>query len=97
MADCHYRNRSSLLVTQQRSINGPAQSVSYAEEVLTMLDLWRRLTVERLISESQVGYLGAIALALAERLSEMGADERGKLAIRIVQTKAVTVHSAIQP
>jgi hypothetical protein len=56
-------------------------------------DLWRQLTVEHLIGESQDGYLKAINQALAERYPDMDSDERRELAIRIDQANTVTACS----
>jgi hypothetical protein len=56
-------------------------------------DLWRQLTVEHLIGESQGGYLAQIRRALAERFPGMRTTERETLASRIDAANTITACS----
>jgi hypothetical protein len=56
-------------------------------------DLWRQLTVEHLIGESQGGYLRQITASLAERLPTLAADELAVLARRIDEANTITACS----
>ncbi len=53
-------------------------------------DLFRQLTVEHLIGESQGGYLPAIRLAVAERFSQLATCEQEALARTIHDANCVT-------
>lgn len=56
-------------------------------------DLWRQMTVEHLIGESQGGYLRHIRVAIAERFPKLSSDEQERLARRIDETNTVTACS----
>jgi hypothetical protein len=56
-------------------------------------DVWRQLTVERLVRESQGGYLANIRLAVAERFPELGPDRREDLSLRIDAVNTISACS----
>jgi hypothetical protein len=56
-------------------------------------DLWRQMTVEHLIGESQGGYLSQILASLAGRFPELSAAERAELAGQIDAANTVTACS----
>jgi len=56
-------------------------------------DLWRQLTVEHLIGESQNGYLKDIKRAVAERFPALATDDAAELARRIDEANTVTACS----
>ena len=56
-------------------------------------DLWRQLTVEHLIGESQGGYREQIKAALAGNIPELGPAERAELASQIDAANTVTACS----
>ncbi len=56
-------------------------------------DLWRQLTVEHLIGESQKGYLKDIKKAVAKRFPELATDDAAELAGRIDEANTVTACS----
>jgi hypothetical protein len=95
MAEYHYKNCQSLFGyaarVHERS-GGICQLCGAGTDHLDF-DLWRQLTVEHLIGESQGGYLRAIRQSLAERCPNLAADERRELAIRIDQANTVTACS----
>ena len=95
MAAYDYKNCQSLFGyaadVHQRS-GGICQLCGAGSDRLDF-DLWRQLTVEHLIGESQDGYLKGISATLAERVPHMNADECRKLALRIDQANTVTACS----
>jgi hypothetical protein len=56
-------------------------------------DLWRQMTVEHLIGESQGGYLRQISASLADRFPELSPAERAGLAALIDAANTVTACS----
>jgi len=56
-------------------------------------DLWRQLTVEHLIGESQNGYLKDIKKAVAKRFPALVTDDAAELARRINEANTVTACS----
>lgn len=56
-------------------------------------DLWRQLTVEHLIGESQGGYLAQIRAALRTRLPDLGQDDLETLARSIDVANTITACS----
>ncbi len=56
-------------------------------------DLWRQLTVEHLIGESQGGYLHQIKSALTNRFPDIKKEEVGKIAVLIDEANTVTACS----
>jgi len=64
---------------------GAGQQVSF--------DLWRQMTVEHLIGESQGGYLRDIRIAIARRFPTLSTEEHERLAQRINEANAVTACS----
>jgi hypothetical protein len=56
-------------------------------------DLWRQMTVEHLIGESQGGYRYQISASLAHRFPGLGPDEIAELATRIDAANTVTACS----
>jgi len=95
MVDYDYRNCQSLFgyaaQVYLRS-GGICQLCGTGNEELDF-DLWRQLTVEHLIGESQGGYLKAIRSALDKRFADMDAAERGSLASRVDAANTVTACS----
>lgn len=56
-------------------------------------DLWRQMTVEHLIGESQGGYLKDIRMAIAKRFPRLSSEERERLAQTINEANTVTACS----
>lgn len=56
-------------------------------------DLWRQMTVEHLIGESQGGYLAQITASVARRFPDLGPAERTELARTIDEKNTVTACS----
>jgi len=56
-------------------------------------DLWRQMTVEHLIGESQGGYLRQISASLTDRFPGLSPGERAGLAARIDAANTVTACS----
>ena len=56
-------------------------------------DLWRQMTVEHLVGDSQGGYLKAIHTAVATRFPELSAPAREELSRRIDALNTVTACS----
>ncbi len=53
-------------------------------------DLWRQMTVEHLIGESQGGYLKDVRRAIAQRFPVLSPEEHERLAQRIDEANTVT-------
>ncbi len=53
-------------------------------------DLWRQMTVEHLISESQRGYSPELRSAVAERFPHLSAQEQARLVKQIDEANTVT-------
>jgi len=56
-------------------------------------DLWRQMTVEHLIGESQGGYLKDIRAAIAKRFPRLSPEEHERLSQRIDEANTVTACS----
>jgi len=91
-----YRNCQSLF--------GYAQSVHRKSGAICQLcdcgmnqqidfDLWRQMTVEHLIGESQGGYLHQIRDAIAQKFSDLTSMEQERLSLRIDDANTVTACS----
>jgi hypothetical protein len=95
MADYDYRNCQSLFgyAAQVHERSGGICQLCGAGGDRLDFDLWRQLTVEHLIGESQGGYLKGISQALAHRFPGMDADELRTLTLRIDQANTVTACS----
>ena len=87
--------------THCQSLFGYAQKVHKRSRAICQLcdcgtgqqvnfDLWRQMTVEHLIGESQGGYLKGIRAAIAERFPELSSEEHERLAQRIDEANTVT-------
>ncbi len=72
---------------------GVCQLCNYGAGQQIDFDLWRQLTVEHLIGESQGGYLKDIRIAIAQRFPVLSADEHDRLARRIDDANTVTACS----
>jgi len=88
----NHRNCQSLFgyaVGVHRRSGGVCQLCDLGKTGLSF-DLWRQLTVEHLIGESQCGYLKDIRKALAKRFPALTAKAREALAQQIHQANTVT-------
>ncbi len=91
-----YRNCASLFgyaeEVHKRS-GGICQLCGCGEGPQVDFDLWRQMTVEHLIGQSQGGYLKDIRAAIAQRFPTLPPEERERLAQRIDKANTVTACS----
>jgi hypothetical protein len=90
-----YRNCQSLFgyAARVHERSGGACQLCGAGTAEVDFDLWRQLTVEHLIGESQGGYLRQITASLASRFPAMTAAGRADLAAQIDAANTVTACS----
>jgi hypothetical protein len=95
MPDYDYRNCQSLFgyAARVHERSGGACQLCGAGTADVDFDLWRQLTVEHLIGESQGGYLRQITASLTSRFPGMTATGRADLAARIDAANTVTACS----
>jgi len=91
-----YRNCQSLFgyarEVHKRS-QGICQLCGYGAGPQVNFDLWRQLTVEHLIGESQGGYRQDIRVAVAQRFPELSPEEHELLVQRIDVANTITACS----
>jgi hypothetical protein len=95
MADYDYRNCQSLFgyAAKVHERSGGVCQLCGAGAAGLDFDLWRQMTVEHLIGESQGGYLHQISAGLAHRFPDLGPGEIAELAARIDTANTVTACS----
>jgi len=95
MTDYNYRNCQSLFgyAAKVHERSGGVCQLCGAGAAGLDFDLWRQMTVEHLIGESQGGYLHQILASLAGRFPELSAAERAELAAQIDAANTVTACS----
>ena len=95
MTDYDYRNCQSLFgyAAKVHERSGGVCQLCGAGTAGLDFDLWRQMTVEHLIGESQGGYLRQISASLADRFPELGLAERAGLAAQIGAANTVTACS----
>ena len=95
MTDYNYRNCQSLFgyAAKVHERSGGVCQLCGAGAAGLDFDLWRQMTVEHLIGESQGGYLSQILASLAGRFPGLSAAERAELAAQIDAANTVTACS----
>ncbi|HEU5386303.1 MAG TPA: hypothetical protein VFV73_10415 [Streptosporangiaceae bacterium] len=95
MADYDYRNCQSLFgyAAKVHERSGGVCQLCGAGATELDFDLWRQMTVEHLIGESQGGYRHQISTGLAHRFPDLSPDEIAELAARIDAANTVTACS----
>ena len=95
MTDYDYRNCQSLFgyAAKVHERSGGVCQLCGAGAAGLDFDLWRQMTVEHLIGESQGGYLRQILASLAGRFPGLSAAERAELAAQIDAANTVTACS----
>ena len=91
-----YRNCQSLFgyaEAAHRLSGGVCQLCGYGAGDHIDFDLWRQLTVEHLIGDSQKGYLKDIKKAVAKRFPELTPDNALRLARQIDEANTITACS----
>lgn len=92
----NYRNCQSLFGYAARvhaRSGGICQLCGYGGGEIVNFDLWRQLTVEHLIGESQGGYPREIRHAIGQRFPELPPEDRMRLVERIDDANTVTACS----
>ena len=92
MTDYDYRNCQSLFgyAAKVHERSGGVCELCGAGAAGLDFDLWRQMTVEHLIGESQGGYLRQISASLARQFPDLCPDEIAVLAARIDAANTVT-------
>lgn len=95
MTDYDYRNCQSLFgyAAKVHERSGGVCQLCGAGTAGLDFDLWRQMTVEHLIGESQGGYLRQISASLTDRFPGLSPGERAGLAARIDAANTVTACS----
>jgi hypothetical protein len=95
MTDYDYRNCQSLFgyAAKVHERSGGVCQLCGAGAAGLDFDLWRQMTVEHLIGESQGGYLRQISASLAHRFPDLSPDEIAVLAAQIDAANTVTACS----
>lgn len=95
MADYDYRNCQSLFgyAAKVHERSGGVCQLCGAGAADLDFDLWRQMTVEHLIGESQGGYRHQISASLARRFLDLGPGEIAELAAKIDAANTVTACS----
>lgn len=95
MTDYDYRNCQSLFgyAAKVHERSGGVCQLCGAGAAGLDFDLWRQMTVEHLIGESQGGYLRQILTGVAGRFPGLSAAERAELAAEIDEANTVTACS----
>lgn len=93
--DYDYRNCQSLFgyAAAVHDRSGGVCQLCSAGAVGVDFDLWRQMTVEHLIGESQGGYLPQISSAVARRFPHWSAESRALLARQIDEVNTITACS----
>ena len=95
MTDYDYRNCQSLFgyAAKVHVRSGGVCQLCGAGTARLDFDLWRQMTVEHLIGESQGGYLRQISASLTDRFPGLSPGERAGLAARMDAANTVTACS----
>ena len=95
MTDYDYRNCQSLFgyAAKVHERSGGVCQLCGAGTAGLDFDLWRQMTVEHLIGESQGGYLRQISASLTDRFPGLSPGERAGLAARMDAANTVTACS----
>jgi hypothetical protein len=93
MGEYNYRNCQSLFGYAEgvhKRSGGVCQLCDAGSGDKIDFDLWRQLTVEHLIGESQGGYLKEIETAISQKFNSLSASKVQRLAAKINEKNTVT-------